>query len=151
MPGTAEDFGIWKKAVSRDSCREEGRRYRPVGVYEMCCAFVEEIVSLSLLMSKNLKLKKVNKSFVPEPVSCFSDSYMRMNIMNVLCMWISWSYFWWTYLYYKTSSYIYIKSIWFGLVGFYGILTFDGYLMPNHLYTYILDIYNLVLLGFMAY
>ena len=45
-------------------------------VYKMCCVFVEEIVSLSLLMSKNLKLKKVNKSFVPEPISCFSDSYM---------------------------------------------------------------------------
>ena len=52
---------------------------------------------LSLLMSKNLKLKKENKSFIPEPISCFSDSYMRMNIMNVLCMWISWSYFW-TYI-----------------------------------------------------
>ena len=26
---------------------------------------------------KILKLKKVNKSFVPEPISCFSDSYMR--------------------------------------------------------------------------
>ena len=37
-------------------------------------------VSLSLLMSKNLKLKKVIKSFIPEPISCFSDSYMRMNI-----------------------------------------------------------------------
>ena len=36
-------------------------------------------------MSKNLKLKKVNKSFVPEPMSYFSYSYMytRMNIMNV--------------------------------------------------------------------
>ena len=49
-------------------------------------------------MSENLKLKKVNKSFVPEPKGSrqlfrvFSDSYM--NIMNVLCMWISWSYFW---------------------------------------------------------
>ena len=31
-------------------------------------------------MSKNLKLKKINKSFVPEPISCFSDSYMFMNI-----------------------------------------------------------------------
>ena len=37
-------------------------------------------------MSKNLKLKKVIKSFVPEPKECrqgfpvFSDSYMRMNI-----------------------------------------------------------------------
>ena len=28
-------------------------------------------------MSENLKLKKVNKSFVPEPISCFSDSYMH--------------------------------------------------------------------------
>ena len=31
-------------------------------------------------MSKNLKLKNVIKSFVPEPILCFSDSYMFMNI-----------------------------------------------------------------------
>ena len=35
-------------------------------------------------MSKNLKLKKVIKSFIPEPISCFLDSYMRMNIMNIV-------------------------------------------------------------------
>ena len=28
-----------------------------------------------------------------------------------------------------------------GLVGFYGISTIEGYLMPNPLYTYILNIY----------
>ena len=37
----------------------------------------------------------------------------------------------------KSSLYIYIKYIWFGLVGFYGISTIVGYLMPNHLYIYI--------------
>ena len=36
-------------------------------------------------------------------------------------------------------------------LGFYGISTIVGYLMPNPLYTYILDIYDLVWLGFMAY
>ena len=41
----------------------------------------------------------------------------------------------------KSSLYIYIKYIWFGLVGFYGISTIVGYLMPNPLYTYILNIY----------
>ena len=51
----------------------------------------------------------------------------------------------------KSSLYIYIKYIWFGLVGFYGISTIVGYLMPNPLYTYILNIYDLVWLGFMAY
>ena len=30
------------------------------------------------------------------------------------------------------------------LVGFYGISTFVGYLMPNPLYTYILNIYDLI-------
>ena len=40
---------------------------------------------------------------------------------------------------------------WFGLDGFYGISTVVGYLMPNPLYEYILDIYDLVWLGFMAY
>ena len=51
----------------------------------------------------------------------------------------------------KSTLYIYIKSVWFGLVGFYGISTIVGYLMPNPLYTYILNMYDLVWLGFMAY
>ena len=38
-----------------------------------------------------------------------------------------------------------------GWVGFYGLLSFGGYLMPNPLNTYILDIYDLVGLGFIAY
>ena len=33
--------------------------------------------------------------------------------------------------------------IWFGLAWFNGILTIVGYLMPNLVYTYILDIYDL--------
>ena len=36
--------------------------------------------------------------------------------------------------------YIYIRYIAFGLVGFYGISIIVGYLMPNPIYTYILDI-----------
>ena len=44
----------------------------------------------------------------------------------------------------KSFLYIYIKYIRFGLVGFYDISTIVGYLMPNPLYTYILNIYDLV-------
>ena len=51
----------------------------------------------------------------------------------------------------KFSLYLYIKYIWFGLVGFYGISTIVGYLMPNPIYTYILNRHDLVWLGFMAY
>ena len=51
----------------------------------------------------------------------------------------------------KSSLYIYIKYIGFSLVGFYGISTIVSYLMPNPLYTYILNIHDLVWLGFMAY
>ena len=51
----------------------------------------------------------------------------------------------------KSSLYIYIKYIGFGLVGFYGISTIAGYLMPNPLYTDISNLDNLVWLGFMAY
>ena len=40
--------------------------------------------------------------------------------------------------------------VWLVLL-FNGISTFVGYLMPNPLYTYILNIYDLVWLGFMAY
>ena len=38
---------------------------------------------------------------------------------------------------------------WFGL--FYGISTLKGYLIPNPLYTYILNIYDLVWFVLMAY
>ena len=41
--------------------------------------------------------------------------------------------------------------IWFGWVGFYGISTIIGYLMPYPIYTYISNIYDLVWFGFMAY
>ena len=38
----------------------------------------------------------------------------------------------------KSSLYIYINYVGFGLDGFYGISSLVGYLMPNLLYTYIL-------------
>ena len=38
-----------------------------------------------------------------------------------------------------------------GLVWFYGISAIVGYLRVNPLYTYILNMYDLVSLGFMAY
>ena len=47
--------------------------------------------------------------------------------------------------------YIYMKYTGFGLLGIYAISTIEGYLMPNPLYPYILNIYDLVWLGFMAY
>ena len=37
---------------------------------------------------------------------------------------------------------------WFGLVWFYGIAIFVGYLMPTPLYTYILNMNDLVWVGF---
>ena len=36
---------------------------------------------------------------------------------------------------------LYIKYIWFSLVGFYALSTIVGYLMPKPVYTYMLDIY----------
>ena len=47
----------------------------------------------------------------------------------------------------KPTLYIYIKYIEFCLVGFYGISTIVDYLIPNPLYTYILNIYVLVWFG----
>ena len=39
----------------------------------------------------------------------------------------------------------------FGLVWFYGVSIIIGYLRPNSLYTYILNIWDLVWFGFMEY
>ena len=46
--------------------------------------------------------------------------------------------------YAKSCLYIYIKYIGFVLIGFYGISTIVGYFMPNPVYTYILNIQELV-------
>ena len=43
----------------------------------------------------------------------------------------------------KFCLYIYIKYIGFSLVGFYGISTIVGYLMPNSVYSYIFSVYDL--------
>ena len=43
------------------------------------------------------------------------------------------------------------SMVWFYLVWFYGISTIVGYLLPNPLYTFISNIYDLVCLGFMSY
>ena len=51
----------------------------------------------------------------------------------------------------KSPFYINIEYIRFGLIRFYGISTIVGYLMSNPLYNYILNIYDLIDLGFMAY
>ena len=40
----------------------------------------------------------------------------------------------------KTKSDWFLPGLSFGLVGFYGISTIVGYLMPNPLYTIILNI-----------
>ena len=44
-----------------------------------------------------------------------------------------------------------LLSVWLDMVGFYGISTIVRYLMLNPLYTYVLNIYDLFWLDFMAY
>ena len=41
-------------------------------------------------------------------------------------------------------SILWFGLVWFGLVGFHGISTIVGYLMPNSVYTYVLNIYDLL-------
>ena len=53
---------------------------------------------------------------------------------------------------YTTGTFMaFIEYIGFGLVGFYGISTLVGYLMPNLFYTYISNISDLLWFGFIAY
>ena len=52
-----------------------------------CTARLLKKMCLSLLMSKNLKLKKVNKSFVPEPISYISGFLMYLSHILVVCFW----------------------------------------------------------------
>ena len=92
----ATRWGFWdlKKAVSWYSSLEEGRRFLvsprgdQLGSTESAARLLKKLC-LSLLMSKNLKLKKVIKSFVPEPISCFSDSYVYEHLWTFsVSVWI---------------------------------------------------------------
>ena len=51
----------------------------------------------------------------------------------------------------KSFLFIYMKYRGFFCAWFYGISTIVGYLKPNPLHTYILNIYDFVLLGVMVY
>ena len=44
-----------------------------------------------------------------------------------------------------------MKKNWFGFVWLYGISTIVGYLIPNPFYIYILNVYDLVSLTYIAY
>ena len=97
MPGSAEDLGDLKeKSVSWDSSLAEVSRFL-LGSTK-CAVRLLKKFCLCLLMTKNLKLKKVNKSFVPEPISGFSNSYMRMNICERFPYLYDYVYFTYSYL-----------------------------------------------------
>ena len=84
---------------------------------------------------------------------CKSNEYYGLKVIFLynLVGWILWHINHCRLFNAKSSLYIYIKYIRFSWVGFYGISTIVGYLMLNPLSTYILNIYDLVGLGFMAY
>ena len=46
-------------------------------------------------------------------------------------------------VFFSQDEHVCFGLVWFGLVGFDGISNIVGYSMPNPLYTYILDIYDL--------
>ena len=97
----------------------------------------------------NTLLDRESELFIPEGEWWF---YCRFHFFENDCYgWVLWHINHCRLFNAKSSLYIYIKYIGFGLVGFYGISTIVGYLMPNPLYTYILNIYDLVWLGLMAY
>ena len=77
-----------------------------------CASRLLKKLCLSLLMSKNLKLKKVIKSFVPEP---------KKKFVNVSCFWIPYVYFTYSYLGrifgrgYITLTALFLL-VWFGFI-----------------------------------
>ena len=70
----------------------------------------------------------------------FSIQFIELTVLLLEPGWVLWHINHCRLFNAKSSLYIYIKYIWFGLVGFYGISTIVGYLMTNPLYTYILKI-----------
>ena len=82
-------------------------------------------------------------------VSVFGSSASNKNSSNERQKFIIYISYAWYFLFYDRIEVFFFMFVW--LVWFYGISTIAGYLMPNPLYTYVLNIYDLVWLGFMAY
>ena len=128
-------FGYLKKRISWDSTLEEGSRFliwaRPdqgstgwlhIGwVSELRADDVRTVSIIRnyvflFLMLKNLKFKKVNKSFVPQPISCFQ-------IPICIHVWTLWMFYACEYLSrifgrgYVTLAYTEIlQNLWLALV-----------------------------------
>ena len=62
------------------------------------------------------------------------DDYRLYNVKSSLC-WVLWHINDYRLFNVKSSLFIYIKYIWFSLVGFYGITSTLGYSILNPLYT----------------
>ena len=106
-----------------------------------------EIWFISKYLSEIITIFSMFQSIFLKLHFYLSTHYYDMNYFNLiqrisiqLIGWVLWQINHCGLFNAESSLYIYIKYIWFGLVGFYGKSTIVGYLMPNPLYTYILNI-----------
>ena len=83
-----------------------------------------------------------------EPPCIYHDGWA---ICTIWFGWVLWDINHCRLLNAKSSFYTYIKHIGFCLVDFIEIATTVGNLIPNPLYTYTLNIYDLLGFGCMAY
>ena len=92
-------------------------------------------------------ISTIGSYLIPNPLYTYIS-----NIYGLVWFgWVLWYINHWRLFNTKSPLIIHIKYIWLGWVGFYGISTSGGYLIPNPLYIYILNIYGLVWFGFMVY
>ena len=80
----------------------------------------------------------------------FCQEVLYFIVERNLCKWkVTYQSYWFSNC--LLVNFKYSLLVWFGLIWFYGISTILGYLMPNPLYKYISNIYDLVWFGFMAH
>ena len=106
--------------------------------------YICEILSVSVICNidvyLHLTVYKMKKKAVINRYLFYSGEFFNL----IWFVWILWHINYCRLFNAKYSLYKYIGYIRFDLVWFYGISTNVGYLMPNPLYTYILNIHDLV-------
>ena len=98
----------------------------PFAIFLHLVSFTEVWVTTNILWPSRLRLQNTLSRDKTPPTSVLDMIQWHINNCRL----------------FNTESvlYIYITNIWFGFVWFHGISTIVGYLMPNLLYTYILNI-----------
>ena len=144
-------YQIWSKACLPADTHMANREWGPSNPTSSYNGWERWTVFLSInLLTVRWFLSAIIVRWRPNVLGCHISSsqyiyiYIYIYIYMIWSAWILWLINHCRFFKAKSCLYIYIKYIWFGLFGFFGISIIVGYLIANFIYTCIFNIYDFI-------